>query len=46
MLKDGILYQMHHLPEDNAMSFIDINKLSPSTYAKDRFTQPEMKYSQ
>lgn len=29
-----------YLPEDKATSFKAINKLSPSIYAKDKFTQP------
>ena len=29
-----------YLPDDNATCFIAINKLSPSTKANDRFTQP------
>ena len=31
---------VHALPDDKAISFNAINKLSPSTYANDKFTQP------
>ena len=29
-----------HLPEDRATSFMAISRLSPSTYAKEKLTQP------
>ena len=31
---------VHALPDDSATCFRAISKLSPSTYANDRFTQP------